>query len=78
MDPKHLEENLVALLTDVNSVRPKRAGKFVTKVLLTSPPSGEVLKIDPFVYIPEERIAASTSKDDEGDVEEESKSEATN
>lgn len=53
MDPQHLEANLVSLLKDVDSVRPKRAGKFITRVLLKSPPSSEQLKIDPFVYVPE-------------------------
>lgn len=54
MDSKHLEENLASLLKDVQSMRPKREGKFITRVLLKSPPSGEQLKIDPFVYVPEE------------------------
>ncbi|XP_055532299.1 50S ribosomal protein L1 [Wyeomyia smithii] len=54
MDVKCLEQNLSALLSDVNSMRPKREGKFITRVLLKSPPSGETLKIDPFLYVPEE------------------------
>ncbi|KAG4078033.1 hypothetical protein HA402_002084 [Bradysia odoriphaga] len=62
MDKKHLEENLVALLTDVNKQRPKREGRFITRVLLKSPPSGEKLKIDPFLYIPEERIVTGKSQ----------------
>lgn len=80
MDPKHLEENLVALLTDVNKVRPKREGRFVTRVLLTSSPSGEVLKIDPFLYIPEERTANQSSQQqaDEADDNEDEKAEAKN
>lgn len=53
MDPKHLEENLVSLLKDVDSMRPKRDGKFITRVLLKSFPSPEQLKIDPFIYVPE-------------------------
>lgn len=53
MDPKHLEENLVSLLKDIDSIRPKRAGKFITRVLLKSPPSPEQFKIDPFMYVPE-------------------------
>ncbi|XP_058451567.1 large ribosomal subunit protein uL1 [Malaya genurostris] len=62
MDSKHLEENLSTLLMDVNSMRPKREGKFITRVLLKSPPSGETLKIDPFLYVPSEGKAA-TKKD---------------
>ncbi|KAJ6638193.1 39S ribosomal protein L1, mitochondrial [Pseudolycoriella hygida] len=69
MDTKHLEANLVALLTDVNKMRPKREGKFVTRVFLTSPPSGEILKIDPFLYIPVEREVSDKTGNVE-DVEE--------
>lgn len=53
MDAKQLEENLASLLKDIDSMRPRRAGKFVTRVLIKSPPSSEQLKIDPFLYIPE-------------------------
>lgn len=53
MDAAKLEENLKFLLSDINSVRPKREGKFITRVLLKSPPSVEQLKIDPFLYVPE-------------------------
>uniref|UniRef100_T1GK75 Large ribosomal subunit protein uL1m n=1 Tax=Megaselia scalaris TaxID=36166 RepID=T1GK75_MEGSC len=62
MDSKHLEANLKSLLEDINSVRPKREGKFITRVLLKSFPSGEQLKIDPFVYIPEEASKKTSSK----------------
>lgn len=58
MDPKQLEENLATLLKDVNAMRPKREGQFITRVLLKSPPSGETLKIDPFLYVPAEGKAA--------------------
>lgn len=53
MDGQHLEENLIAVLHDVDSMRPKRSGKFITRVLLKCPPSREVLKIDPFLYVNE-------------------------
>ncbi|KAH8359666.1 hypothetical protein KR093_008240 [Drosophila rubida] len=53
MDAKHLEENISYLLQDVNTVRPKRDGHFITRVLLKSAPSSEQLKIDPFVYVSE-------------------------
>jgi large subunit ribosomal protein L1 len=56
MNPKHLEENLVTLLKDVNEMKPRRDGKFITRVLLKSPPSSEQLKIDPFVYVPEGKL----------------------
>lgn len=61
MDSNHLEANLKSLLEDINSVRPKREGPFITRVLLKSFPSGEQLKIDPFVYVPEEVIKKSSS-----------------
>lgn len=53
LDTKHLEENLRSLLLDVNMARPKREGRFITRVLLKSPPNREQLKIDPFQYVPE-------------------------
>lgn len=64
MDPKHLEENLVALLKDIDMIRPKRAGKFITRVLLKSPPSPEAIKIDPFNYIPEGQKEVKSTKVD--------------
>jgi large subunit ribosomal protein L1 len=63
MDPKHLEENLVSLLKDIDSMRPKRDGKFITRVLLKSPPSPEQLKIDPFLYVPEGKKEAKKAKE---------------
>lgn len=59
----HLEQNLVALLKDIDSVRPKREGKFITRVLLKSPPSSEKFKIDPFLYIPEENKQKASNHD---------------
>ncbi|XP_055375822.1 39S ribosomal protein L1, mitochondrial [Condylostylus longicornis] len=56
MKSEELEGNLVSLLKDVNSNRPKREGKFITKVIFKSPPSSEQLRINPFVYIEEEYI----------------------
>lgn len=31
MDTKHLEENFVSLLNDINMQRPKREGAFITR-----------------------------------------------
>ncbi|XP_058812444.1 large ribosomal subunit protein uL1m [Topomyia yanbarensis] len=82
MEDKHLEQNLSTLLLDVDSMRPKREGKFITRVLLKSPPSGETLKIDPFLYVPEEGKAApkkgSAAEEaaEESDEEDEQKSAA--
>ncbi|KAH8416685.1 hypothetical protein KR222_007071 [Zaprionus bogoriensis] len=65
MDALHLEENIRCLLQDINTMRPKREGRFVTRVLLKSAPSSEQLKIDPFVYIPElyDKSAAKASRE---------------
>ncbi|KAL7729255.1 hypothetical protein ACLKA6_009708 [Drosophila palustris] len=65
MDAQHLEENIRFLLQDVNTVRPKRDGRFITRVLLKSPPSSEQLKIDPFVYVSElyDKSTAKVKKD---------------
>lgn len=54
MDTKHLEANLKAVLEDINTFRPKREGRFITRVLLKSAPSKEMFKIDPFQYVSEE------------------------
>lgn len=62
MNEKHLEDNLVQLLKDINTNRPKREGKFITRVFLKSPPSNEILKINPFVYVPEEQTFTSKKK----------------
>lgn len=73
MDIQHLKENIISLIKDVNSVRPKREGAFVTRVLLKSPPSSEQLKIDPFLYIPKENELKSNrnkSKQDTQNTEE--------
>ncbi|XP_019563891.3 large ribosomal subunit protein uL1 [Aedes albopictus] len=73
MDAKKLEENLATLLKDINTMRPKREGKFITRVLLKSPPSGEQLKIDPFLYVPAEgKAAAKKGKAVEEEAAEES------
>lgn len=71
MDVQHLEENIRFLLQDVNTMRPKRDGRFITRVLLKSPPSSEQLKIDPFVYIPElyDKTAAKISREAKNEAE---------
>ncbi|XP_055905393.1 39S ribosomal protein L1, mitochondrial [Eupeodes corollae] len=77
MDEKYLEENLISLLKDVNSMRPKREGKFITRVLLKSPPSSEQLKINPFIYVPEQGTFNNSRKTKSTEpVEEDDESEA--
>lgn len=72
MDIEHLEKNLICLLKDVDSVRPKRDGRFITRVLLKSPPSSEQFKIDPFLYVSEiaEKFAAKEDTEAEEKDEE--------
>lgn len=78
MEANHLEENLAALLKDINGMRPRREGTFITRAILKSPPSRENLKIDPFVYVPEKNVKSSkvaqdlADDDDEDDQKQES------
>lgn len=85
MDAKHLESNLDILLKDIDSMRPKREGKFITRVLLKSAPSKEELKLDPYVFVPEERPsdkkvyhAAAPVEENEIEDDEQEKKEAVN
>lgn len=75
MDPKHLEENLAFLLRDIDMMRPRRDGRFICRVLLKSPPSGEKLKINPFLYVDEEKtkFAKKAAEDIEEDLEDDKK-----
>lgn len=82
MDASHLEDNLKELLKDINTNRPRRTGKFITRVFLKSPPSNELLKINPFDYVPEEqaftskkKVAAVAEEQQEEDAEEEDQKE---
>ncbi|XP_050349660.1 50S ribosomal protein L1 [Nymphalis io] len=54
METKQITENIDALLKDIQSIRPKRDGLFITRCYLISPPSPEKLKIDPFVHVDRE------------------------
>ncbi|GAB0096507.1 Ribosomal protein L1, mitochondrial [Sergentomyia squamirostris] len=74
MDIDHLEKNLINLLKDIDSTRPKRDGKFITRVLIKSPPSKEKFKIHPFLYVseilekfslPEAEAAEDVERDEE-------------
>lgn len=84
MDAKHLEENLAALLKDINGMRPRREGTFITRTILKSPPSRENLKIDPFVYVPEKNVNSSkeaqelAEDDDEEDDQKQQSQAASN
>ncbi|KAF6214075.1 hypothetical protein GE061_011806 [Apolygus lucorum] len=67
MEISHLRENLVALLESVQSARPKREGPFITRVMLTCPPSIERLKVNLLPLIGED----ATAKDEDSDSDDE-------
>lgn len=60
----HLVSNFNSLLTNVNTMRPKREGRFITRVIFTSAPSKEKFKIDPkeFPFDYEQVSATDKSK----------------
>ncbi|XP_050680119.1 50S ribosomal protein L1 [Leptidea sinapis] len=70
MDIKFVVENIDTLLKDIQSMRPKRDGRFITRCLITSPPSTENLKIDPFVHVEESlsKEVQEESDDEDDDV----------
>lgn len=88
MDAGHLEDNLVHLLKDIDEARPKRDGKFITRVILKSPPSSEQLKIDPFLHVKEIFVKSKGKRhtdkeepafeDDDADEKADDKKEAAN
>lgn len=63
MPTEHLKSNLMALLNDINTNRPKRPGSFITRVIMTSPPSQETLKIDPAEFPFEVKSSVRKTKD---------------
>lgn len=66
MPNEHLKANILAVLKDVNTFRPKRPGAFITRVIVTSPPSTETFKLDPkefpFEDVEGTKIAAKKKK----------------
>ncbi|CAH1118839.1 unnamed protein product [Phaedon cochleariae] len=69
MDPKHLEENFAALVRDVNTMRPKRAGHFISRCILWSPPSPEKLKVDHERYIDVGKLNDQRAEEENEDSE---------
>nr|XP_022906029.1 39S ribosomal protein L1, mitochondrial [Onthophagus taurus] len=68
MEPSELEENFSYFINDVYQQRPKRAGGFIMRTVLWSPPSGEKFKIDYNLYL---KSTEETNKsNDEVDVNE--------
>ncbi|XP_043289468.1 50S ribosomal protein L1 [Venturia canescens] len=68
METEKLEENFAALLTDLNSIRPKRPGPFIWRVRISTEMKREFLKIDHSVYLPcEEGEKVDDEEDDDDD-----------
>lgn len=80
MPTDHLVSNFNSLLTSVNTMRPKREGRFITRVILTSSPSKEQLKIDPkdFPFDYEHGSTTGKSKAATSELEEPEEDEAEN
>lgn len=80
MTTPQLKDNLLALLVNVNAQRPKRQGSFITRVVLTSPPSKETLLVDPEDYAkeiaPKKTVKKNTGKQEVQEEEEEPEPEA--
>ncbi|XP_067004658.1 large ribosomal subunit protein uL1m [Anabrus simplex] len=76
MDVSHLEANFIALLKDVDSLRPKREGPFITRCLLISAPSVERLKVNLEPYLGVEKDQdIRIEEEEEEEVEEEEEEE---
>ncbi|KAJ9581903.1 hypothetical protein L9F63_003762 [Diploptera punctata] len=70
METSHLEENFTTLIEDVNAMRPKREGPFITKCCLVSLPLSERLKINYSKYIGEEETSGDVQEEDDDETEE--------
>ncbi|KAG8040866.1 hypothetical protein G9C98_001854 [Cotesia typhae] len=68
MDTKQLEENFIALVKDVESVRPKREGDFVFRTSLKSPPTTESLKIPLEQYLMDVKPNDAEDSDEEDEA----------
>ncbi|XP_014469238.1 PREDICTED: 39S ribosomal protein L1, mitochondrial [Dinoponera quadriceps] len=67
MDVKQLEENLVAIINDINDAKPRRPGPFITRVRLTSPLTSEMFKIEFEQYLPKDSVAIEGEEEEEKD-----------
>ncbi|XP_044729005.1 50S ribosomal protein L1 [Chrysoperla carnea] len=71
METIQLEENLIALLKDVDSAKPRRNNPFITRCYLLSPPSREKFIINLEQYIDSSENTNKSSLSDENEEEEE-------
>ncbi|KAL1115682.1 hypothetical protein AAG570_005972 [Ranatra chinensis] len=74
METEQLEANLKALIEDISSMRPKREGPFITRILLKSAPSVEKLKLNLEPYLPEEFKKDNYASDSDNEEEIQKKS----
>ncbi|XP_011153153.1 39S ribosomal protein L1, mitochondrial isoform X2 [Harpegnathos saltator] len=65
MDVKQLEENLAAVITDINDAKPHRPGPFITRVRLMSLPLPEMCKIEFEQYLSTDKIAVKEEEEEE-------------
>ncbi|CAH1399151.1 unnamed protein product [Nezara viridula] len=68
METSHLEENFKCLLEDINVMRPKRTGAFITRVFLTSAPSIERLKVGLEPYLADDFVKDAYESDSDDEV----------
>ncbi|XP_014273714.1 large ribosomal subunit protein uL1m [Halyomorpha halys] len=76
MEVNHLEENFKCLLEDINMMRPKRPGPFITRALLTSAPSVERLKVGLEPYLAEDFVKDAYESDSDDESTEKAKAKA--
>lgn len=69
MDATHLEENFASLVRDVYEMKPNRPGTFISRCLMSSPPSREIFKINHSVYLPEEQVEEAPEEEEEAVAE---------
>lgn len=63
MEAKHLEQNFASLIDDINSMKPKRTGPFITRAFLKSPPSVERLKLNVSSFLEDEDYESESDEE---------------
>lgn len=71
MPVEYLKDNILTILSSVNTARPKREGKFITRAILSSPPSSETLKLDPKEFPFEYELSKKKEADSDDEEDEE-------
>ncbi|KAG5311975.1 RS8 protein, partial [Acromyrmex insinuator] len=65
MDTKQLEENFATIIKDVNKVRPRRPGPFITRARITCSPSSEKFKVDFEQYLSKDKVTLEAEEEAE-------------